>query len=239
MKNPKAPILWKDIPGYESLYQVSDCGKVRRLGGIVNYKNGSKRFVRGRILKLASNTKGYRFVELSKENIKKTFLIHRLVASVFIPNTGNKPEVNHKNGNPSDNHKGNLEWSTRTENELHKIHSLNNKPQISNFSNVQHTDRVVQFNGKNIYGFQLQELLIRLMNGERLCLESIDTSYRQHFYSTIYELKKRFGVPIVSKRKKGLPSYKEYWIDLRDAGIPIEDELQENRFKIYFIKQAS
>lgn len=98
--------IWKDIEGYEGLYQVSNLGRV-------------KRFTSGRILKDCKITGGYIGVNLSKNSIKSTKKIHRLVSQAFIPNPENKPEVNHIDENKSNNNVNNLEWVTRKENNNH------------------------------------------------------------------------------------------------------------------------
>ena len=100
--------LWKDIDGYEGLYQVSNLGNVKSL----NYNRTGKE----RILKPGNNGLGYLNVLLCKNGKTKTFKIHRLVANAFIPNPYNKPEVNHKDENKTNNCVDNLEWMTSKEN---------------------------------------------------------------------------------------------------------------------------
>lgn len=100
--------IWKDIPSYEGLYQVSNDGKVRSLDRIDTL--GRKR--KGRILKQAFDKKKYKYVSLCKDNKSKALKVHRLVAMTFIPNPNNYPIINHKDENPSNNHVSNLEWCT-------------------------------------------------------------------------------------------------------------------------------
>lgn len=97
---------WKDIKGYEGLYQVSNLGRVKRVKT-------------GRILKPLKHTNGYSMVNLSKNNIVSTKKIHRLVAQAFKPNPENKAEVNHIDENKTNNMISNLEWVTRKENNNH------------------------------------------------------------------------------------------------------------------------
>jgi len=99
--------IWKDIAGYEGLYQVSNLGRVKSL----------YRFI---YLKFKKDKWGYPCVNLCKKK-KTRFFIHRLVAVAFIPNPGNKPEVNHKDGVKIRNFDTNLEWSTPLENTTHAI----------------------------------------------------------------------------------------------------------------------
>ena len=102
--------IWKDIEGYEGLYEVSNLGRVRSLDRVVVYSNGRKCLYKGRILKPANNTVGYFFCVLCKNGQKKKKYIHRLVAEAFIPNPDNLPEVNHRDEVKTNNHVENLEW---------------------------------------------------------------------------------------------------------------------------------
>ena len=94
---------WKDVAGYEGLYQVSDQGNVRS-----KRRFGSK----GGILKPKVDRDGYLQVGLSQNGQQKSFYIHRLVATAFIPNPSNLPVINHKDENPKNNAVDNLEWCT-------------------------------------------------------------------------------------------------------------------------------
>ena len=96
--------MWKAIPGYEGLYEVSDAGNVR---SVYRYKRTLKPMI--------SNT-GYKRVDLFKDKIRKQFSIHRLVAMTFIPNESGKPFVNHKDEDKLNNNAENLEWVTHEEN---------------------------------------------------------------------------------------------------------------------------
>lgn len=112
---------WKDIKGYEGLYQVSNLGNVKSVN---HYASNGKCLIlyKGKLLKpWFDGKKHYLQVTLSKDNVKKKYLIHRLVAETFINNTQNLPEVNHKNGCKTDNKVNNLEWVTSKENKAHAI----------------------------------------------------------------------------------------------------------------------
>lgn len=116
--------IWKDIKGYEGLYQVSSLGNVRSLD---RYKKNRKgRYLqKGRILNKNYDKDGYLIVGLYKNGKGKTKKIHRLVAEAFIPNPEDKPTINHKNGIRSNNCVENLEWATMSENQLHAYRVLN------------------------------------------------------------------------------------------------------------------
>lgn len=106
--------IWKDIPNYEGLYQVSNLGNVKSVKRIVSRaKNGTGDLpLKSRILSPTTYPKGYKKVTLRKNNESKYFFVHRLVAEAFIPNPNNYPYVNHKDENPSNNFSNNLEWCT-------------------------------------------------------------------------------------------------------------------------------
>ena len=108
---------WKDIKGYEGIYQVSNRGCVRSLDRIVVDSKGVVFKRKGKELRL-SVSNGYPSITLSNK-VKKRFCIHRLVAQAFIENPLNKDEVNHIDGNKLNNNLSNLEWSTKSENTIH------------------------------------------------------------------------------------------------------------------------
>lgn len=101
---------WRDIHGYEGLYQVSSFGRIKRLKGVTARKNGYKIPIPERILNGSKNYYGYKQISLSKNREKKRFMIHRLVATAFISNPEEFPIINHKDENKINNHVDNLEW---------------------------------------------------------------------------------------------------------------------------------
>jgi hypothetical protein len=109
--------IWKDIPGYEGYYQVSNLGNVKRLETKVKcFDNGQRvgfRIVKEKILKQAKNSNGWYYaVTLSNHSNTKQINTHRLVAFTFIPNPHNYPLVMHKDNNGLNNHVSNLQWGT-------------------------------------------------------------------------------------------------------------------------------
>ena len=105
--------VWKDVVGYEGLYQVSNFGNVKSLGNNFTRKE--------RFLKLSPQSKGYLTVVLQKNATRKMVLVHRLVAEHFIDNSESKPQVNHINGDKTDNRVENIEWVSHRENLDHAI----------------------------------------------------------------------------------------------------------------------
>jgi hypothetical protein len=113
--------IWKDIKGYEGLYQVSNLGRVKSLPREWITGINSKRQHKEIILKSGSYLNGYLHVSLYKDNNKEIKTIHKLVAKAFILNPENKPEVNHKDGIKSHCEETNLEWNTKSENKIHAL----------------------------------------------------------------------------------------------------------------------
>lgn len=107
--------IWKDIKGYEGIYQVSNLGRVKSLKRYSNNNANTK----DRLLKPSFNKKGYLRVVLCKNGIQYNKTIHRLVAEAFIPNPDNKPQVNHIDEDKTNNRISNLEWMTNKENRNH------------------------------------------------------------------------------------------------------------------------
>lgn len=101
---------WAWIPDYEGLYQESTFGRTK------SFRNDKLK-----ILKPFITNGGYLYVNLHKKSNKQFFLIHRLVAGIFVPNPLNKPQINHCDGNKFNNHATNLEWVTGAENERHAV----------------------------------------------------------------------------------------------------------------------
>lgn len=112
--------IWKDVVGYEGLYSISNKGRIIRLEK--NRTKGSGNYHKKEIILVPATTKnGYNYVLLYKNKIRKIKKIHQLVSRAFIPNSENKPCVNHINGVKTDNRVKNLEWCTHSENMQHAL----------------------------------------------------------------------------------------------------------------------
>lgn len=115
--------IWKDIPDYEGIYQVSTLGRIKLLDRVCTHYNsihGSK-FLSERIMKQEIGSNGYYRVNLTKNSKSKHPTVHRLVGLTFISNPENKPQINHLNGNKLDNRVDNLQWVSISENTIHAI----------------------------------------------------------------------------------------------------------------------
>ena len=110
---------WKDIPGYEGLYQVSNTGKIKGLPRVTV----QNQILQERILIPGVINNGYLQITLHKNGEHKNFLVHRLVANAFIPNPKNLPEVNHKDEDKTNCNSDNLEWCTRKYNINYGTHN--------------------------------------------------------------------------------------------------------------------
>jgi hypothetical protein len=125
--------IWKDVLGYEGVYQVNELGDVKSLkrntpGTFTSYD---------KLLKKGISTKGYYCYRLSKNGKSKNSLLHRLVAIAFIDNPNNEKCVNHKDGNPLNNCISNLEWCSYSYNSLHGYRSNGRKNPMRKLTEVQ------------------------------------------------------------------------------------------------------
>ena len=116
--------IWKDIEGYEGLYQVSNLGRVRSLDRFIIRPHPKDNHlceykIKGRILVQLPLTSGYLFVHLYKDKCAVQHTVHRLVAKAFISGHFDGAHVNHKDENKHNNRADNLEWVTRRENSMY------------------------------------------------------------------------------------------------------------------------
>ena len=107
---------WRPVVGYEGLYEVSNTGQVRSVDRYVKYSDGRIHLHKGKVLSPVKSNLGYLLVSLCCNGKYKMFLVHRLVAEVFIENFDNLPEINHKDEDKTNNSVDNLEWCDRSYN---------------------------------------------------------------------------------------------------------------------------
>ena len=133
---------WKDIKGYEGLYQISNLGRVKSLP-----RNGTIK--EEKILKYSLDKYGYPQIVLNNKK-HKCFRVHRLVAEAFLLNPKNKSTVNHKDGNKTNNNVKNLEWNTIKENNDHALRT-----------------GLQRYTGKKINQYTINGEFIRQWNSQR------------------------------------------------------------------------
>ena len=114
-------IVFKDIKNYEGYYQISNTGIVKSLSRVVMHLPNMPRKLEEKILQEAYTVNGYSIVSLWKEGKGYNKYVHKLVATAFIPNPTKLPEVNHEDGNKTNNIPSNLKWCTRKYNVQHAL----------------------------------------------------------------------------------------------------------------------
>ena len=119
MNNNLESEIWKDITGYEGLYQASNLGRIKSLDRMRKNRWNTFYIIKGDYKKIWLNSSGHLTANLNKYGERSGFLVHRLIALTFIPNLENKPEINHKNLIKIDNRIENLEWVYNHENVAH------------------------------------------------------------------------------------------------------------------------
>ena len=145
--------IWKEIVGFEGLYEISNYGNVKSCKRYVNFRFG-KRLVFEKLLRLGKDKDGYLMAILCQDGTKKTVKIHRLVANAFIDKFDGKNVVNHIDSNKSNNISSNLEWVSSLENICHSKSKLKSS---SKYIGVSYNKKDKAFrahifiNGKNIY----------------------------------------------------------------------------------------
>lgn len=169
--------VWKDVVGYEGLYQVSNLGRVKSLDKVISTRNGYSSFeksIKGRVLKQVL-VMGYLKVHLVNIGKGKSIPVHRFVAMAFISNKNNYPQVNHKDEDKTNNIVDNLEWCTAlynnnygTRNERISKNQNNdrkNKPILQFTSDGKFVKEWVSITEASKYGFQRRSIQ-RCLNGE-------------------------------------------------------------------------
>ena len=179
--------IWKDVVGYEGLYQVSNLGRIKSFRG--------KRSKDG-IMSLGENH-GYKVILVPNGKSRKMLLVHRLVAQAFIPNPENKPDIDHINGDRQDNRVENLRWCTPLEN-------------MNNPITRQRISEAVQGEKNPFYGHKHNSKSKNKMSQSRLGrFSGVENPFygRKHSEETKQIMskkkKERGGIPIIQMSKEG------------------------------------
>jgi hypothetical protein len=178
--------IWKDIPGYEGRYQVSDLGNVKSLDIVLLKRDGKKVTKKGKIKAFYIDSAGYKQVHLYMNGNAKHCKIHRLVADMFIKGKKENLQVNHINGIKTDNRACNLEWVTQEENMKH-AYSIGLQTPVNNGLSKK---IAVLKNGIQIKEFPSIRELCREMNLDRRTVRRVITGRINHYKGYTFELAK-------------------------------------------------
>ena len=199
---------WRDIPGYEGLYQVSDFGQIKSLDRLVKNGENSSHIKKGRIRKQAVTSTGYKMVNLSVNKKVKYFKVHRLVMAAFFGES--QLTVNHKDGNPINNHISNLEYCTQAENLEHALNTGLRKS----------------------YRIYEKEILADYKKG--MSVNEIVDKYKTSFKSINHLLDKNG----LEKRKRG-SFHNKYNIDLEELKDMFDDGIKNKEIANHFNTNTS
>lgn len=151
--------IWKDIEGYEGLYQVSNLGNVRSLDRAIDSCYNSKQSIKGKVKIQELKNNGYMRVTLCKDGKCKHYHVHRLVAEAFIPNPDNLPFCNHMDEDKTNNKSSNLEWCDAKYNQ--------------NYGTCRQRIREKQINdpkrSKKVYQYTMDGQLVKIWESTKEC----------------------------------------------------------------------
>jgi hypothetical protein len=112
---------WKDIKGYEGLYQINELGEVKSLDRLARCGKYGKVLYKGKTLRPGRTSNGYYSVSLGKQRKFRTYLVHRLVGETFLSNPNNYLIVMHRDNDKSNNNVDNLQWGTQSMNIMQSV----------------------------------------------------------------------------------------------------------------------
>ena len=195
--------IWKDIEGYEGLYQVSSWGRVRSLDRYVSAKCGGSRLVKGIIIKEYDNGLGYKLVHLCKDNKPKYAYVHRLVAAAFVANPEGYDEINHIDEDKGNNVPENLEWCS------HKY-------------NMNYGNRMEKVIEKHLSSGRWNPELVGLSK------EEYNRSYSRMYYAAHKEDRKMYYEAHKEKMKEKNRRYKE---KMKEEKMRYKEKMNEEKMK--------
>jgi hypothetical protein len=164
--------IWKDVIGYEGIYQVSNDGLIKSLERICYHRNGKSYKLNERLLtlKLPKNAKYYQVI-LYKDYGYKLHRIHRLVGEAFLYKENDNLEINHKDGNKLNNNLSNLEWVTKSENIIHSHNVLNQDNGENRYNSKLKSSDIFEIRNSNLSQIKLAEKY----NVSKTCIQHIKT----------------------------------------------------------------
>ncbi len=184
---------WREIEGFNGRYEVSNSGKIRSVEREVKLGN-TKRTVEEKELQQFIKGNGYKSVKIYKEGRQFTFYVHRLVALSFCEGYFRNADVNHKDGNKTNNKASNLEWCTRSENQIHSVKVLHNKiGNMGKFGRKWNSKPIVQLSmeGEKVRdwtsAFEVQRILGLSESAIRKCLYGDKQKGRRSYQSQGYK----------------------------------------------------
>lgn len=163
---------WKDIEGYEGIYQVSNLGRIKSLDRMLIYKTRYgvyQHLQRGKIIRHCIDMCGYPYVRLHDKNgKKKLFKIHRIVGETFLQNPNNLPCINHKDENKTNNNVNNLEWCTVAYNNNYGTHNEKISKALKGIKRSEETKRKISLARTGIHlSESTKEKLSEINKGEK------------------------------------------------------------------------
>lgn len=201
--------IWKDIPGYEGLYQASNMGRIRSLK--------FRHIDRIHIMCLGKRTDGYLCVGLSKNGKVTSKTVHRLVALTFLPNPNGYEMVNHKDENKRNNRVDNLEWCTRSYNQVYSmnLHEERRKVFGNNFRNADGTNSS-PFTKRGVAHTHFRKVKATSLDGtfckvyENAAVAAVELGIKRNG-NIISTCKANARTDRVRKRKRGASSHGYIW----------------------------
>lgn len=177
--------LWKNVLGYEGLYQASNLARIKSLIGD-----------KIKILSQAKSASGYLHVTLYKNNKKTNQWVHIVVGELFVDNPYGKPEINHKFGIRDDNRAIELEWSTKSENEIHARNVLFKRNSVKQKEWASERGKL---NGKEVFQLDFENNVIstfpsadeaaRTLNFVRSCITAVCRGERSQHKGFVFKYK--------------------------------------------------
>jgi hypothetical protein len=216
--------IWKDIDGYDSAYQVSNLGRIKSIERIVKDSIGRTRKLKEKYIKTHLFGE-YLGVNLRINNEYKQISIHRAIATAFIPNLENKPEVNHIDGNKLNNSIDNLEWVTYSENIIHAYKSgLRSKKHAENLwkyrkNTYVHTQKVVVAyeNGVEIKKSNTKDMAIFIKEYKNIKSNVKNIAKNIRMVCLCYEYRKNNKITNTKNRNEAYGMKFKYEIQLKEG----------------------